>query len=490
MKQAVLMLTGVLCITVFYTQLVPYVNHTTVALTYLLVPLVAGTYGFIQGVAASVLCGFCFNYFFLPPVGTLTIHDPQNLAAFAVFLITGVAANHLSSSARRKAEESERRRQDVGRLYEVSKVILSELVPETAWPMLPQRVIEIFGFDACAIARASETRQWKAVAPTAEGGSIVWHPEMLDILDSVSKTGIAWEAKDASGRTMICLPLRAGHENAGALMCASPKVERTTIEAIAGLVSVALERMAILEELSRTEALKQSNSLKSAILASVSHDLRTPLTSIRAAVENLMSTDVEWEEGARREFHSVIKEEVDRLSRLVQNLLEMARIDAGECQPARDWSSISDLVEDVLARTADALAYHQVRVDIPQAPPQVLWDERLVGQALANVLDNAGRYSPSGSEVRLRVELAGEEVLIHVEDQGPGIPAEEVPRIFERFYRGRAAGKNGTGMGLAIARGILEAHGGTISVESAPGRGSTFTVAIPAQVRSVGALET
>lgn len=287
---------------------------------------------------------------------------------------------------------------------------------------------------------------------------------------------------------MTCAPLRSGPVVAGVLICDSGKAEPATVDALAGLSALALERARFLREIGKTEALKQSDQLKSAILASVSHDLRTPLTSIMAAVDNLLSTDVEWNEDSKHEFYSIIKEEVERLSRLVQNLLEMARIEAGECRPVKDWGSVPDMISDVLARCVDSLVNHQVTLKIQENMPAVRWDERLMSQVLVCVLENAAKYSPAGTEIALGADLSVDTLRISVHDQGPGILAEEVPRIFDRFYRGKSGAKDGTGtgMGLAIARGIMAAHGGEIHVASEPGSGATFLMTMPVESRTNG----
>ncbi|MBI2840868.1 MAG: DUF4118 domain-containing protein [Acidobacteria bacterium] len=475
-------------VTCLYTLVIPTPNHTTVALTLLLVPLVAGTSGLFHGILASVVCAFCFNFFFLPPVATLTIRDPENWMAFVVFLITALTANHLSSAAMRRAEESERNREEVSRLYQVSRAIIQASDPETAAGLLARQIKEAFGFSLCRIAVPDGTGSWTVVADTPGDAHRLEPPVPDRALNEISHAGHAVQTGDGAGGVMTCAPLRSGPVVAGVLICDSGKAEPATVDALAGLSALALERARFLREIGKTEALKQSDQLKSAILASVSHDLRTPLTSIMAAVDNLLSTDVEWNEDSKHEFYSIIKEEVERLSRLVQNLLEMARIEAGECRPVKDWGSVPDMISDVLARCVDSLVNHQVTLKIQENMPAVRWDERLMSQVLVCVLENAAKYSPAGTEIALGADLSVDTLRISVHDQGPGILAEEVPRIFDRFYRGKSGAKDGTGtgMGLAIARGIMAAHGGEIHVASEPGSGATFLMTMPVESRTNG----
>lgn len=237
---------------------------------------------------------------------------------------------------------------------------------------------------------------------------------------------------------------------------------------------------------SRAEALKQSDALKSALIASVSHDLRTPLTSIRASVDSLLHHELDWDQAAMREFHVIISEEVNRLIRLVENLLAMARIDAGELRPLPQWGSVAEICNNVLDRCAGALHHHRIRVDCAEDLPLVRVDSRLVAQALANLIENAAKHSPPASEIVVWARLEGNQLLMSVSDEGPGIAQEDVDRIFDKFYRGRYRPErqnSGTGMGLAIARGIIEAHGGRIQVESKQARGATFTFALPVEIK-------
>ncbi len=475
------MFVAVAIVTVSFKAIVPSVTVVTVALTFLLIPLVAGTYGFLPGVFASILCAVSFNFFFLAPFHTLTIHDPQDLVAFAVFLVTAIAANHLSSLARRRAEESEKRREELSTLYEMSCVMLAIPEHETAAQSFVENIIRIFNMQACSIV-VPEGAGWNRIAYAANSDqSPVDVSESL--IQTATRTGKLQQLKTKEA-FLTCAPLKAGEKVTGVLICVSERTEPAVVEALAGLVTLAQERTRLLYELSQTEALKQSDQLKSAILASVSHDLRTPLTSIQTAVENLLSTDVQWNEEAKKEFHTIIKEEVVRLGRLVQNLLEMARIDAGECRVVKEWSTVPEMITTVLERCAETLANHQVTLEVPDNLPLVRWDERLMAQVLAIILDNAANYSQAGTEIVLRAELKDSKLEVSVQDHGPGISAEELPRVFHRFHRGKsAAGRSGTGMGLAIARGIMDAHGASISATSTHGQGANFTMKIPVEIK-------
>jgi PAS domain S-box-containing protein len=231
-----------------------------------------------------------------------------------------------------------------------------------------------------------------------------------------------------------------------------------------------------------TEALKRSDELKSALLASVSHDLRTPLTSIRTAIDNLLQGDLRWDQAQQQEFHLIISEEVARLTRLVGDLLDMARIEAGELRPSMQLGAVAEICGNVLDRCERDLRHHRVSIDCSEDLPLVKVDSPLIAEGLTHLVENAARYSPAGSEILVSARLERDELLISVKDHGPGIEADEFDRVFEKFYRSthlNSDATSGTGMGLAIARGIIEAHGGRIWVDSKVGHGAVFTFALP-----------
>jgi PAS domain S-box-containing protein len=227
-----------------------------------------------------------------------------------------------------------------------------------------------------------------------------------------------------------------------------------------------------------TEELTRSDELKSALLASVSHDLRTPLTSIRTATENLLQGDLQWDQVQQREFHLIISEEAARLTRLIEDLLDMARIEAGELRLSMQLGAVAEICGNVLDRCESELRHHRVSIDCSEDLPLVKVDSPLIAEALTHLVENAAKYSPAGSEIVVSARRERDELLISVKDHGPGIGADEFDRVFEKFYRSARVpdeGNTGTGMGLSIARGIIEAHGGRIWVDSEPGRGSVFT---------------
>lgn len=494
----VVALVGVAVATTFYRLVLTNANATTVALSLLLVVLAtASRYGIGPSILASTAGVLCFNFFFLPPVGTLTIQDPQNWVALFAFLITAVIASQLSAAARAQASDAERRREEVTKLYQLSRAIIATPDSETALSSIARQVVEVFNSPYCAVFVASDGKGWQRLAIAGETECDPSYPDIEEAFRSgdlrsgpgpVTKGGPFKQNRDAT-----YAPLKVGVRSIGVVVLESSHLERGTVEAIAGLVALALERARFLEEVSRTEALRQSDELKTAILASVSHDLRTPLTSIRAAVDSLLLKDVDWDKAALHEFHSIISEEVERLTRLVHNLLEMARIEAGEIKIVTEWESMPELIDDVIDRCSVAVRNHRVNVNVREHTPLVKIDARLVSQVLANLLENAAKYSPDRREISVSAYVEGGDLKIIVKDQGPGVPKSEADRVFDKFYRSsRHYGEpsDGTGMGLAIAKGIAEAHGGRIWVESQPTGGASFGFSIPVECAEPALLET
>jgi two-component system sensor histidine kinase KdpD len=256
------------------------------------------------------------------------------------------------------------------------------------------------------------------------------------------------------------------------------------MDAIASLVALALERARLLNEIGVKDALKKSDELKSALLACVSHNLRTPLTSIRASIESILAAEADGGTPALREFHLIISEEVNRLTRIVDHLLEMARVEAGELRLRKEWTSVSEILDNALQSCAAAVRDHKIRVDCAETLPLIKVDPRMLTEVLTNLIENAAKYSPAGSEIALRAGVGGDSLRISITDHGPGIASEEAQRVFNKFYRGTQPNhqmQEGTGMGLAISRGLVEAHSGKIWVESIPGSGATFVFTVPVE---------
>lgn len=487
-------LIGVTIVTVIFRVLIfrqlflTDVSITTVALSYLLLVLiVASKQGHGPSIFASLISTFCFNFFFLPPPFTITVEDPHNWVALTSFLITAMVASQLWSTARSRTQEAVKSQEEIWKLYQLSRTSSAALDPKTLISAIAPKIQDVFAVQYCGVFESDDNGDWSALSIASEPSEEKVFIPSLTSIKEVSLSGklklVRLTTEDTteiksvgseSTSAVTYLPLHVGTSSIGVMVLIAT-LEEKTMEAIAGLVAWTLDRARILEQVNRTEALKQSNELKSALLASVSHDLRTPLTSIRASVDSLLHSDTKWDAATLHEFHLIISEEVTRLSRLIENLLSMARIDAGELRLLKKWESPSEVFHNVLDRCAVLTRHHRVEVECDDSLPVVLIDSRLIAEALSNLVENAAKYSPPGGEIAVKAEMKGDELLISVTDQGPGIVPEETSRLFEKFYRGTHPQQNsGTGMGLAIARGIIEAHGGKIWVENLPGKGATF----------------
>lgn len=446
------------------------VNPTTVALTFLLVVLgLASRWGLTIAITTAIVATLAFNFFFLPPVRTFTITDPQNWIALLAFLISAIVASRLSERARREADNATRRRKEVERLYFLSQQLLATENVMELLNSIPHYVRDAFGLNAAAMYLPKR----KEVYRTG-----IHHPELSEEqLESVSGRG---EPVVDEARQLCFVPLRIGVRPVGSLGLEGAVLSRETLEAVGSLIAISIERAGAVETLTRAEATRESEKLRSALLDSVTHEFRTPLTAIKLSVTTLLSPDPVSGE-ARQELLTVINEETDRLNRLVGEAAEMAQLDAQQVELRREPHRFREVVAVALERSRQALAAREVKVQIPDSLPPVLVDLERIADVLVQLLENAAKYSPSTTPITIMAEPAGKIVNISVADQGPGIDDLEQALIFEKFYRGRDQRYRvqGTGMGLAIAKAIVEAHGGTIGVTSQLGSGSVFHFTVP-----------
>jgi two-component system sensor histidine kinase KdpD len=449
----------------------------TAAMGFLIIVLfVAATAPLWVAVLTSFASVLAFNFFFLPPVGTLTIADPQNWTALFALLVVSLVASNLSAVARARTREAQARRDGLARLFDLSRDILLITESNEANASLAGFIARRFEFDYVAIClpHGAEWRVFEAGSPslTPEPG------ELSSVLRRV-KDG---QAPEASASALRFVPLRLGAKSIGLLGVAGRPKESETLDAVAGLTAIAIERAQFLDDRKAADMARQGEALKSALLASLGHDLRTPLTAIRVAASNLQAS---WpDERERREQSDLILTEVDRLTRLFQNILEMARIDAGAITEDMRWASPSEIIEAARSRVEPALRGRSIAI-AADADRLVRLDPRLTAAALSQLLENAAQYSPPGSPIDVEATVAEDGLTIAVRDRGPGIPEADVAHVFERFYRGGNVKdrRSGTGMGLAIAKGVLAVERGRIAVENCADGGVIFTIVVPAEVR-------
>ena len=459
----------VLAITYTFFSLV-HVNPTTVGFAFLLAVLVvAAVWGLPYAIFTAVVATLAYNYCFLPPVGRLTIADPQNWVALAVFLTTAIIASHLSDRARREALKANRGRHEVERLYAFSQQLLASDNALELLNAIPGRVVDTFGLKAAAILLGESAKMYYS---DLEAPALLPH----DSLQTVAARG---EPAVDSARGVSLVPLRVGVRTVGSLGVIGVTISRETLDAAAGLIAIAIERSNAVEKLTRTEAARESEKLRTALLDSVTHEFRTPLTSILASTKNLLGDD-RLDDAGKRELLSVIDEEGERLNRLVGEAAEMAQLDAHQVELHLELHNIRDAIEGAVADLARPLQAHPVDLEVPDGLPFLRMDVRRIQEVITHLLDNAAKYSPPGTPLKVTAERRPGGIMVSVADSGPGIDDFEQPLIFEKFYRGRGQrGVQGTGMGLPIVKAIVEAHGGTVGVTSQLGHGSVFSFQLP-----------
>jgi len=459
----------VACIVFVYHRLIP-VNPTTVALTFLLAVLVVSAYwGLRYSVLLAALATLGFNYYFLPPIGRLTIADPQNWVALFAFLATAILASELSERARRETLNANQRRRDVERLYSFSQRLLATDNVGELLNAIPRYVCQIFGGKSAAVYLLSSRETYRS---DPQGGGL-----STEDLEAVSTRG---EPVIDRTRNLSLVPLRLGARLTGAIGVAGTAISRESLEALGGLVAIAIERVGVMEKLGKAMAARQGETLRTALLDSVTHELRTPLTGIKAAVTSLLS-DLELDPAQRRDLLTVINEEADRLDHLVEETTEMTQIDAQGVVLHRQPTSVRSVIDLAVTESKTVLSQHPLEIRAPESLPEVRLDPARIAEVLRQLLENAAKYSSAQSPITITAEVSNGQLVTSVADRGPGIDEFEQALIFDKFYRGRDQRYRvqGTGMGLAIAKAIVEAHGGTLGVTSQLGHGSVFHFALP-----------
>jgi two-component system, OmpR family, sensor histidine kinase KdpD len=409
--------------------------------------LISAYWGLILGFLTSLLSAAAFNFFHLPPTGTLSLSDHRDWVALAAFVTVSAVVNAMAELARSGELEAERRRVEADLAAALARELLAGSDTPTALGAAARRVAEALAIPSAAIELGASDGDERRSALPLRGG-------------------------DGAQIASLMVPR-------GLTPDVAERLRSQVAPALGALVAIALRRDAMQAEAVETAALRRSDDVKTALLRAVSHDLRTPLTAIVAGGHALGASSLTDEE--RRELSAAVVGEGTRLSALVDKLLDLSKLQAGSAEPRRDWISVEDIL--VAAREGLTAPPADIRLSIDPDVPALRADAAQLERAFANVLENARRYS-NGLPVSIHARRMGQQVVVRVIDQGPGIPAAERERIFEPFYRSRGPGPRpwtGSGLGLAIARGFVEANGGTISAESLPGQGTSFVISLPVQ---------
>jgi two-component system sensor histidine kinase KdpD len=437
------------------------------SLYFLIVVVISVAWGFWEASVTSLVAVNCLNYFFVPPVLTWRVSDPQDWVALATFEITALIVSQLSTHARNRAKGEVQQRAQVEKLYELARRILFLDRRRTIGPQIVSLIQEVFGTESVALFDATLARL-DATGSRAE--------DLEQLARSAYFRDGALEGADAHTWADV---LRLGSKPIGALAIRGPELDRLAIVPVASLTAIALERARSFEKESRAEAARQTEQLRTTVLDSLAHAFKTPLTAIRTASSGLLeagrlsSDDVE--------LAALIDDQAEFLNRLTSELLQMARIDARDVSLKRERVPVLTLVEDVLERYGGQLHGRQIGVPDGAASFDVYGDREILAGALEQFVDNACKYSTPGSPISVTAEENLGEIVIAIHNEGPPIPPADRERIFERFYRveesrHRAAG---TGLGLSIAKKAAEAHGGRTWVVSEEPAGTTFFFALP-----------
>jgi two-component system sensor histidine kinase KdpD len=407
--------------------------------------LISAYWGLALGLLTSLASAAAFNFFHIPPVGQFTIADGRNWVALAAFTTVAAVVSTMADLARGRALDAERRRGEADLAAGLARELLAGGRTREALGTTARRVAEALVIPSAAI-------------------------ELGVTVGDQRRSAVPLRGADGEQIATLLVPQDLDAEGV-------ERLRARVVPSLEALVAVALDRDALQAEAVETAALRRSDELKTALLRTVSHDLRTPVTAIVAAGHALGARSLTGEE--RSELSAAVVEEGERLSALIDKLLDLSRLQAGRAEPRREWISI----EEVLLAARDGLpdGGGMVRLAVDPDVPVVRADATQLERAFANLLENARRYS-DGLPVSVHARRAGSRLLVSVVDQGPGIGRAEQERIFEPFYRGPQRGSRpwtGSGLGLAIARGFVEANGGSIAVESLPGQGTSFVVAFP-----------
>jgi two-component system sensor histidine kinase KdpD len=456
-----------------------------------LVPVLlsAVSFGLRPALFTAFVSVMSYNFFFLPPLYTFTIADPNNWVSFAVLLLVAVTAGNLAARVRVQADLAAARAAIAGELFRFAgKLAGSAQLDDILWAA---------AFQIASMLKTNVVILLPDPATKSLQIRVGYPPEdELDAQDLAAATW-SWEKGKAAGRNAetlpgtkrLFLPMRTGEGLVGVIglqrlddkAMLTPE-ERRLLDALIDQTALAIERAQLVERVDEAQVRAEADKLRVAMLTSLSHDLRTPLASILGAATTLIASHRLYDADQTEELLATIREEAERLDRFVGNLLDMSRLEAGALGVKTETVDVTELVEDASKRLARRLSSHRIELDLAADIPLVSVDPLLLEQAIVNLLDNAAKYAPAGSSICIRARATEKRVLLTVEDEGPGIPAESLPHIFDKFYRAKAADRRvaGTGLGLAVARGFVEAFGGSLDAANRTDRsGAVLTISLP-----------
>jgi two-component system sensor histidine kinase KdpD len=431
--------------------------------------------GIVLSIYTAVLCALCFDYYFLPPVRTLRLQGAQAWVAMVSFALSCAVVSRLSERARQMAIQAEQRQADVGKLYALSQEMMLFEDADRLLRDLPGAIDRIFALEGVVLYVGDYDRFYSSTS--AAPASV--HAHMQAVTQGLNPTITPFAGFQTTA-------LALGLKPVGALSWRPNMLSLEVATAVTAQVSIAVARAIAMAATTRIEAAREADRLRTALIDSLTHELRTPLTSIRAASTTLLETGA-LDEAGRLEMVRVINEEAERLDQLIGEAVEMAEIDANVVQVKMSSHHPRALLDEAVEESRRVLASHKVTIlpgvadDPDQADKPAWFDPHLLGRVLRHLLENVAGHTPPGSRVTLSSKRTDERLEFCVEDNGPGIDAQDLPMIFDKFYRGKRSAKlrKGSGMGLAITRAILKVHGGGIEASSVPGSGARFRFWVP-----------
>ncbi len=451
-------------------KLFPRMTDASIALLLLLsVFLSAWLWESGPGVLAAVLATLGLNFFVFPPLHTFVIEDEQNVAALIVFLISGLLIGRLSAVGRERLRLVEAERADLANLTQLSQAFFSDTLRDALPDVAAERLRGALQAQRVSIQLAGPG------GALASGGSASDSDARKDLAERAFRQGKAVAMPSPLGGTDIYIPVPIGVQRAGVLIARGMRSSDRMAQGCAILVGLSLERERLLRLELEAEEAKASDQMKSTLLVALAHDLKTPVAAARGAIEN-------WaEEAGPSEGSRIAVDEIRTLTRRIGELMDVVRLDSGVARPRREIVTAAAIIEAALARFADALSANLLTVDLSGEDLEVQVDPSQITEALGHGLENAARYSPSGSEIQVSAGASNGAVFLRVADRGPGIPPSERERVLERFVRlPSATAVPGTGLGLSIARSLVEMNGGRLKLAESAGGGTLFEIELPA----------
>jgi len=455
----------------------PHLSIATAGLV-LVLPVVAGvlTGGFVAGVVSVAASFLVFDILFIRPYYSLTVDTSQDGVALAVYALVMVLVARLVSSLDRARNDSRARAANAGHLFALSELLIADNALPDLGTSIVEQVRESFGFSGVALLLSIDVR----LDVVASSGASISDVELEQLRPGARTPVPVPLSTSPSGEEVTVLALSAFGRPVGLLVVKGKPAEREMRELLptfANHLALALERAQLHERARKAEMLEEIDRLRRALVGAVSHDLRTPLATIKVASSTLLESADTLSKSDSTELHSLIDAQADRLTRLVTNLLDMTRLEAGVLEIRKERWSALDLVTEVVAGLRPSLKERKIEFELPDELPVLVVDHLLIGQVLANLLDNANRHGPPGTPVTVAGDLDGDCVILAVQDEGPGVPEAEREAVFESFVRFDTGGR--AGLGLALSKTFVEAHGGRIWVEPTPRGGASFKFTLP-----------